>query len=100
MKPRSFLGKNQVEYESVDVRKQPIQPEQALKLAKKFKVVYGISGKKVVSYNLSKDKPSDDDLKKILIGRSGTMRAPCIAIDSTFVGGFSPDLYKKLLKLD
>ena len=99
MKPRSFLGKNNVEYESVDVRKEPIQPEQALKLARKFKVVYGVSGQKVVSYDLAQDKPTDDELKKLLIGRSGTMRAPCIAIDSTFVGGFSPDLYKKLLKL-
>jgi arsenate reductase-like glutaredoxin family protein len=81
------------------VRKKPISQKDAIKLARKARRVYGVSGQKIVSYDLSKDKPSDEELAKLVIGRSGTLRAPCLQVDDDFVGGFNPDLYKKLLKL-
>ena len=95
---RRFLTKNDVSYESIDVRKKPVSPAETLKMVRRFKKIYGVIGKKVVSYDVVKDKPSEDDLKKILIGRSGTLRAPCFEVGDTFVGGFNPELYKKLIK--
>ena len=81
------------------MRKNPISLKEALKLVKKTRKVYGVSGKKITSYDLSKDSPTDDDLAKLIIGRSGTLRAPCLQVGDTFVGGFNADLYKCLLKL-
>ena len=88
-----------MQYESVDVRKKPVPVKNALKLARGFKRVHGVSGQKIVSYDLQKDNPTDDELAKLIIGRSGTLRAPCLAAGDDFVGGFNAELYKKLLKL-
>ena len=80
------------------MRKKPISLKDALKLVKNLRKVYGVSGKKITFFDLSKDSPSDDDLAKLIIGRSGTLRAPCLQVNDIFVGGFNSDLYKKLLK--
>ena len=86
-------------YQEIDVRKKPFTSAETLKLAKSFRYIYGIRGQKVVSYDLKKENPSDEDLLKILLGRSGTLRAPCLSVDDSFVAGFQKDLYQKLLKL-
>jgi hypothetical protein len=99
MKPRSFLGKHHIQAESKDVRKNPLSVPATLKLARSMRAVHGVIGKKIISYDLKKDNPSDEELKKILIGRSGTMRAPCLQVDDVLVGGFDQDLYSRLLKL-
>jgi hypothetical protein len=70
-----------------------------LKLARAMRVVHGVIGKKIITYDLKKDKPTDEDLKKILIGRSGTLRAPCLQVGDVFVGGFDQALYGRLLNL-
>jgi hypothetical protein len=79
------------------VRKKPISLKDALKLVRKMRKVHGVSGKKITTFDLSKDSPTDDELVKLIIGRSGTLRAPCLQVDDIFVGGFNGDLYKKLL---
>jgi arsenate reductase-like glutaredoxin family protein len=81
------------------VRKKPISLKDALKLVRKLRKVYGVSGKKITTFDLSKGTPNDDELAKLVIGRSGTLRAPCLQVGDTFVGGFNSELYKKLLAL-
>lgn len=80
------------------MRKKPISLKAALKLVKSMRKVYGVSGKKITTFDLSKENPSDEDLSKLIIGRSGTLRAPCLQVNDIFVGGFNSELYKSLLK--
>ena len=98
-KPRKLLGEHSISPEVLDVRKNPISTTDSIKLVRKLKTVYGVSGKKIVSYDLKKDKPSDDELKKLIIGREGKMRAPCLQVGEIFIGGFDETLYKKVLRI-
>ena len=61
--------------------------------------VHGVSGKKITTFDLPKDTPNDDELAKLIIGRSGTLRAPCLQVGDIFVGGFNSELYKSVLAL-
>lgn len=52
-------------------------------------------GKKIVSFEMA-DKPSDDELLKLMLGRSGTLRAPTLRRGTTVLVGFNADLYEML----
>lgn len=53
-------------------------------------------GKKVVHFNLKKDKPGDDELAKLLLGPTGNLRAPTIRKGKTLVVGFDEETYEKV----
>ena len=64
-----------------------MSPAQALKLARSVRHVYVAKGKKVVHFDMQADAPPDAELKKLLIGPSGSLRAPTVrAGDRLFVG--------------
>ena len=65
-------------------------------LVKKVNEVYAAKGKKVVHINLKKDKPSDDELAKVLLGPTGNLRAPAIRKGKTLVVGFDEETYAKV----
>lgn len=65
-------------------------------LVKKVNKVYAAKGKKVVYYDLKKDKPNDDDLAKVLLGPTGNLRAPAIRKGKTLVVGFDEGTYQKV----
>jgi arsenate reductase-like glutaredoxin family protein len=67
-----------------------------LALVKKVNEVYAAKGKKVVYFNLKKDKPADDELAKVLLGPTGNLRAPAIRKGKTLVVGFDEETYKKV----
>lgn len=54
-------------------------------------------GKKVVEHNLKKDRPTDDELARLMIGPSGNLRAPTIKIGKQMLVGFSEEIYSKYL---
>jgi hypothetical protein len=60
--------------------------------------VVAMKGKKVVRYDLKKDKPSEADLKAIIIGPTGNLRAPTFKIGKTVVIGFDEATYKQIFK--
>ena len=64
--------------EQIDARKERIAKDAALKLARSTDHLWVARGKKVVYLNLKKDKPSDAELAKLLMGPSGNLRAPTI----------------------
>jgi hypothetical protein len=78
-KTQEFLAKKGATVKTqADARKERIGPEDALKLTQEVSEVIAAKGKKVVRYNLAKDKPSREDLLAIMIGPSGNLRAqPC-----------------------
>jgi arsenate reductase-like glutaredoxin family protein len=54
-------------------------------------------GKSVVEFDLKKGRPDDDALLAHLLGPTGNLRAPAMRVGKTFVVGFSPEVYAKVL---
>jgi arsenate reductase-like glutaredoxin family protein len=66
-------------------------------MMKKLGEVYAAKGKKVVHFNLKKDKPGDDELAKVVLGPTGNLRAPALRIGKTLVVGFDKETYEKVV---
>ena len=49
-------------------------------------------GKRVDHLDLSRERPSDEDLLALLLGRSGKLRAPTIRKGKTLVVGYNGDI--------
>lgn len=60
--------------------------------------LYAAKGKKVVHVNLKKDEFTDDELKKLVLGPTGNLRAPTLRKGKTLMVGFHEDTYEKLFK--
>ncbi len=66
-------------------------------MMKELREVYVAKGKKVVHFDLKKDKPSDDELARVLLGPTGNLRAPALRIGKTLVVGFNKDTYEEVV---
>ncbi len=77
-------------------RKTPLGRDDALALVEKVNKVYAAKGKKVVYFDLKKDRPSDDELAKVLLGPTGNLRAPTLRKGKTLVVGFDEEIYEKI----
>ena len=65
-------------------------------LTKQVNEIYAAKGKKVVYVNLKKEKPDREELKKILLGPTGNLRAPTLRKGKTLIVGFDEETYEKL----
>lgn len=83
--------------EEVNAKKDTKDAEDALALAKTVKEIYAAKGKKIVHYDLKKDAPDDEALKKIMLGPTGNLRAPTLRIGKTLLIGFDQDTYNQVL---
>jgi len=82
----------------VDARKERLGPDEALKLVQQVSEVIAAKGKKkVVRFHLAKDKPSRDDLLAVLLGPSGTLRAPTLRQGKKLLVGFDAGAYGEVL---
>lgn len=81
----------------VDARKERMSPVEALKLARSVRHLYVAKGKKVVHFDMQTDAPSDVELKKLLIGPSGNLRAPTARSGDRLFVGFNADDFAKSL---
>lgn len=54
-------------------------------------------GKKVLTFKMKTEAPEDDELLKVMLGRSGTLRAPTLKRGKTLLVGFSDDAYSETL---
>jgi len=70
----------------------PIEGGAALALLDGVTDLYVAKGKKVVHLDLSTDRPSDEELLGLLLGRSGKLRAPAIRRGGRFVVGFNAEV--------
>tara|TARA_B100000427_G_C15140125_1_gene434043 strand:- start:61 stop:258 length:198 start_codon:yes stop_codon:yes gene_type:complete len=61
------------------------------------KDLYIAKGKKSLHFDLSSDRPSDEELLGHLLGRSGKLRAPAIRSGDLLVVGYSGDLLQETL---
>ena len=75
------------------VGKVKLGPKDALRLAKDATTVLVARGKKVISFDMKRDAPEDAELLGLMLGRSGTLRAPTLRRGKTLLVGFNSDLY-------
>ncbi|HCO13883.1 MAG TPA: hypothetical protein DIT46_06845 [Gemmatimonadetes bacterium] len=61
------------------------------------KDLYIAKGKKSLHFDLSSDRPSDEELLGHLLGRSGKLRAPTIRSGELLIVGYSGDLLQETL---
>lgn len=74
-----------------------VSKQEALRLAKQVDEIYATKGRQVIHVNLKKDKPDEDTLTNLLIGRTGNLRAPVIRKGRTLIVGFDEATYKRLV---
>jgi arsenate reductase-like glutaredoxin family protein len=94
---REFLSRHKIASSEHNVRREPLGPKEALALLRSVKSASVKSGKKILEFEISKTTPSDAELLKHFLGRSGTLRAPVIRIGSHLIAGFDEAVWKKLL---
>ena len=97
-KTQEFLAKKGITAKTqVDARKNRIGPDDVIRLTQEVSDIIAAKGKKVVRYNLAKDKPSRADLLAIMIGPSGNLRAPALRKGKKLLIGFDTDAYTEIL---
>ena len=72
--------------------KDPIEGDAALAVLDGVRHLHVAKGKKTESFDLKTDRPSDDDLLGMMLGRSGKLRAPTLRFGDTLVVGFNQDV--------
>jgi arsenate reductase-like glutaredoxin family protein len=72
--------------------KEPVVGEAALALLEGIEHLHVAKGSKVLHFDLSRDRPTDEALLELLLGRSGKLRAPAIRKGSTLLVGYNVEL--------
>jgi len=81
----------------VDARKTKCGEKETLELVRSMDQIWASRGKKVVHFDLKKEKPGNDELLKALLGPSGSLRAPAISRGKKLFVGFHADVYEEHL---
>lgn len=81
----------------MDAKKDRRGEAEALELVSAVTKVVACKGKKVVSFDLKKDPPGDDELVKHLLGPTGNLRAPTLRRGKTLLVGYNEDAYQEVL---
>ena len=77
--------------------KDPIEGSTALDLLHGVKHLYVAKGKRSLHVDLASDRPSDDELLGLMLGRSGKLRAPAMRSGDRFIVGYNCDLLEETL---
>lgn len=56
-----------------------------------------MKGKKINEFDLKKDKPSEEELLKLMLGTTGNLRAPTVQRGKTLLVGFNAEQYENIL---
>ncbi len=84
--------------EEINAKKETHKADEAMALLETVNDLYAAKGKKVVHVNLKKDEPTDEELKKLVLGPTGNLRAPTLRKGKTLMVGFHEETYEKLFK--
>src|SRR4051812_19499682 len=96
-KAQGFLESNDLAgSERTDATKERKGRAEALALARRAERVIVARGKKVVTFDMTKDPPDDDTLAAHLLGPTGNLKAPTLRRGTTLLVGFGEDAYRQL----
>ncbi|MCS7167280.1 MAG: ArsC family (seleno)protein [Gemmatales bacterium] len=94
---QEFLARHNITAREIhDAKKQPLSPEQALALLRQAQVFHIAKGKKVIRYDLKQEKPNKEELKKLLAGPTGNLRAPTFRVGQNVLVGFDEATCRQL----
>ena len=82
--------------EEVNAKKETYRADDALGLLKGMTKLYVAKGKKVNLVDLKKEAPTDEELKKLVLGPTGNLRAPTLRKGKTLIVGFNDEMYEEL----
>lgn len=71
--------------------------DDALKLLDGVNTLVAARGKKLVTFDLRRDRPADEVLLAHLLGPTGNLRAPTARVGTTLVVGFNEEAYRMVL---
>ena len=92
-KAQEFLAQNKIEDGKVQsASKEAGEGKAALKLLAGINELLVAKGKNTMRYDLKKERPSDDELLEVLLGRSGKLRAPAMRIGKKFLVGYNSEI--------
>ena len=80
-----------------DARREPLGRDEALALARQAGRLLVARGRKLIEIDMKRDRPDDETLASLLLGRSGTLRAPAIRRGRTLIVGFHPEAFERLV---
>lgn len=78
-------------------RKDPVDADGARALLAEVDHVYVARGKKTVHFDRSADGADDEEILPLVLGRSGTLRAPALRVGTTLVVGYNDDILAERL---
>lgn len=81
----------------MNARKQAFQGADALTLLENVNKLHVAKGKRVTVVDLKKERPTDDELIKLMVGPTGNLRAPTLRIGKNLIVGFHQGIYDGLL---
>jgi arsenate reductase-like glutaredoxin family protein len=82
----------------VDARKTTLKEKEALALVQEVDEIYASKGKRIVHFDLRKEKPDRAALLGLLLGPTGNLRAPTLRKGRTLLVGFDEAAYAKVLR--
>jgi hypothetical protein len=82
----------------VDARKVRIGEAEALALVRDAARLLVARGKAFAEHRVTDASPGDAEIAKLVIGRSGNLRAPAARIGDAFVVGFHPEAWRVALE--
>jgi len=99
-KTREFLAKFKIETPIIeDARKNILKESDAKKLIGSAKSLYLLRGKTSLHFNLEKEKPDKAVMEKMILGRTGNLRAPAIKYGQNLIIGFNENTYRKIFEI-
>ena len=69
-----------------------MEGEEALELLAGVRELVVAKGRKTLHFDLAGDRPDDEELLAVMLGRSGKLRAPAIRVGDRFLVGYNADL--------
>lgn len=77
--------------------REPVEGGEALALLEGVRDLYVAKGKEVLHFDLSTQRPPDEELLALMLGRSGKLRAPAMRAGTTFVVGYNGEILRRAL---
>lgn len=76
----------------MNAAKEKIDSQAATEILAAHSKVVAAKGKKILTFKLKEAEL--DDVLKVIIGRSGNLRAPSVTVGKTLVVGFNEEMYE------
>lgn len=80
----------------MNAKKQTYKEADALALMEGITKLHAAKGKKITAVDIKKDAPTQEELKKLLLGPTGNLRAPTLRKGKTLIVGFHEDMYAQV----